>query len=160
LVEALSDHSLFDVQTFQGARSGIEVDGEAAQDGSDAALCVRNVAPACFLRQRFKALHRVTLFSATLSPPACAIQLLGLPANTAWIDVPPAFPAEHLTVRVADGVSTRYAHRERSLMHLVDVVVRQFDQHSGNYLAFFSSFDFLEKTAGLLASFFRLRSAA
>jgi DNA excision repair protein ERCC-2 len=31
--------------------------------------------------------------------------------DTAWIDVPPAFAAEHLTVRVADGVSTRFAHR-------------------------------------------------
>ena len=152
LVEALSDHSLFDVQTFLGARSRLEADSEAEQDGSDAALCVRNVAPACFLRQRFKALHSVTLFSATLSPPQYAIQLLGLPENTAWIDVPPAFPAEHLTVRVADGISTRFAHRDRSLQRLVDVVTRQFDEHPGNYLAFFSSFDYLEKAASLLAT--------
>ncbi len=152
LVEALSDHSLFDVQTFLGTRSGIEVDAEAAQDRSDAALCVRNVAPACFLRQRFKALHSVTLFSATLSPPQYAIRLLGLPENTAWIDVPPAFPAEHLTVRVADGISTRFAHRDRSLHRLVGVIARQFDEHPGNYLAFFSSFDYLEKATSLLAA--------
>ncbi len=152
LVEALSDHSLFDVQTFLGTRSGVEVEGAAAQDVSDAALCVRNVAPACFLRRRFEALHSVTLFSATLSPPAYAIQLLGLPENTAWIDVPPAFAAEHLTVRVDDGISTRYAHRERSLKRLVDVIARQFDGHPGNYLAFFSSFDYLERAASLLAT--------
>ena len=152
LVEALSDHSLFDVQTFLGARSNLEADGEAEQDGSDAALCLRNVAPACFLRQRFKALHSVTLFSATLSPPQYAIQLLGLPENTAWIDVPPAFAAEHLTVRVADGISTRFAHRERSLQRLVGVVAQQFDEHPGNYLAFFSSFDYLEKVAAWLST--------
>lgn len=152
LVEALSDHSLFDVQTFLGTRSGLEVEGAAGQEGSDAALCVRNVAPACFLRRRFEALHSVTLFSATLSPPAYAIQLLGLPVNTAWIDVPPAFPAEHLTVRVAEGISTRFAHRDRSLQRLVDVIGRQFDEHPGNYLAFFSSFDYLEKAASLLAT--------
>jgi Rad3-related DNA helicase len=152
LVEALSDHSLFDVQTVVGTRSGMEAVGEAAQDMSDAALCVRNVAPACFLRQRFKALHSVALFSATLSPPAYAIQLLGLPENTAWIDVPPAFPAEHLTVRVAEGISTRFAHRERSLQRLVDVIARQFNEHPGNYLAFFSSFDYLEKAASLMAT--------
>lgn len=151
-VEALSDHSLFDVQTFLGARSGIDVEGDAVQDVSDAALCVRNVAPACFLRQRFKALHSVTLFSATLAPPAYAIQLLGLPENTAWIDVPPAFPAEHLTVRVAHGISTRFAHRERSLRHLVAVLAQQFDEHPGNYLAFFSSFDYLEKAAAVMAT--------
>jgi len=151
LVEALSDHSLFDVQTFLGARSGVVVESELAQEGSDAALCVRNVAPACFLRQRFKALHSVTLFSATLSPPEYAIQLLGLPENTAWIDVPPAFAAEHLTVRVAEGISTRFAHRARSLQRLVAVIAQQFDEHPGNYLAFFSSFDYLEKAASLLA---------
>ena len=152
LVEALSDHSLFDVQTFVGARFGIDVDCKPQAGGSDAALSVRNVVPACFLRQRFKALHSVTLFSATLSPPEYAIQLLGLPENTAWIDVPPAFPAEHLTVRVANGISTRFAHRERSLQRLVAVLAQQFDEHPGNYLAFFSSFDYLEKAAWLLAA--------
>ena len=151
LVEALSEHSLFDVQTILGSRPGVEADSEAAQGTSEAAIGVRNVAPACFLRRRFEALHSVTLFSATLSPPQYAMQLLGLPENTAWIDVPPAFPAEHLTVRVAEGISTRFAHRDRSLQRLVDVIGRQFDQHPGNYLAFFSSFDYLEKAASMLA---------
>jgi DNA excision repair protein ERCC-2 len=102
-VDALSDHSLFEVQTSAGGR------------GDEAVTMVLPLRPTCavraqrgaggFLRPRFKALHSVTLFSATLSPPDYAIQLLGLPENTAWIDVPPAFAAEHLTVRVADGVS-------------------------------------------------------
>jgi Rad3-related DNA helicase len=34
----------------------------------------------------------------------------------------------------------------------VDVIARQFDEHQGNYLAFFSSFDYLEKAASLLAT--------
>ena len=160
LVEALSDHSLFDVQTVAGPRSPLQDDGEPEAGTTDAgidaaihaAIGVRNVAPACFLRSRFKALHSVTLFSATLSPPDYAIRLLGLPENTAWIDVPPAFPAEHLVVRVADGVSTRYAHRERSLQRLVATIARQFGEHPGNYLAFFSSFDYLDKAATLLAA--------
>ncbi|HSW05339.1 ATP-dependent DNA helicase [Aquabacterium sp.] len=150
LVEALSDHSLFDVQTLARERSSAgDVDADAA--AADGVLCVRNVAPACFLRQRFRDLHSVTLFSATLSPPDYAIRLLGLPENTAWIDVPPAFPAEHLSVQVADGISTRFAHRDKSLQRLVDVIARQFDAHPGNYLAFFSSFDYLDKAASLLA---------
>jgi len=152
LVDALSDHSLFDVQTFVGTRSGIAAAGVTEHEVRDAALCVRNVAPACFLRQRFRALQSVTLFSATLSPPEYTIRMLGLPENTAWIDVPPAFPAEHLTVRVADGISTRFAHRDASLQRLTAVLARQFDAHPGNYLAFFSSFDYLDKAAGLLAA--------
>jgi DNA excision repair protein ERCC-2 len=155
LVEALSDHSLFDVQSFAGNSGpgvGAHADVQAQPGGNDAALCVRNVAPACFLRQRFKALHSVTLFSATLSPPAYAIQLLGLPEGTAWIDVPPAFPAEHLSVHIADGISTRMPHRARSLERLVAVLAAQFDEAPGNYLAFFSSFDYLDQAAGRLAA--------
>jgi Rad3-related DNA helicase len=137
LVDALSDHSLFEVQTLDG--------------GTDALLSVRNVAPACFLRQRFAGLHSATLFSATLSPPGYAVKLLGLPEHTAWIDVPSAFPAENLTVQVAEGLSTRFANRDHSLQDLVALMARQFDAHPGNYLAFFSSFDYLEKAAARLA---------
>ncbi len=151
LVEALSDHSLFDVQTFLGAGIAVDAGDAAAQEARDAALCVRNVAPACFLRPRLQSLQSITLFSATLSPPAYAIRLLGLPEDTGWIDVPPAFPAEHLTVRVAHAISTRYAHRDRSLQRLVAVIARQFDEHPGNYLAFFSSFAYLKSAASLLA---------
>jgi Rad3-related DNA helicase len=151
LVEALSDHSLFDVQTFLGAGGDVDTDGSGLQEARDAALCVRNVAPACFLRPRLQTLQSITLFSATLSPPAYAIRLLGLPENTAWIDVPPAFPAEHLTVRVAHEISTRYAHRDHSLQRLLAVIARQVDEHPGNYLAFFSSFAYLKSAAALLA---------
>ena len=152
LVEALSEHSLLDLQAVPGPRGAIDGDDQAPLADNDAALCVRNVAPACFLRQRFKALQSITLFSATLSPPEYSIQLLGLPEDTAWIDVPPAFPAEHLSVRVAHGISTRFAHRDRSLQALVAVIAQQFDEHPGNYLAFFSSFAYLEQAAALLAS--------
>ncbi len=167
-VDSLGEHSLFELQTGQGAGAArADGGGGSSRDtGSkstssssssnsstrDVALCVRNLVPAGFLRQRFTALHSITLFSATLSPPAYAMALLGLPETTAWIDVPPAFAAEHLTVRVADGLSTRYAHRARSLQPLVATVAQQFDQHPGNYLAFFSSFAYLEQAAALLAS--------
>ncbi len=152
LVEALSDHSLLEVQTRSSTSTGIESDGDVEPRGPDATLRVRNVAPACFLRQRFAALYSVTLFSATLAPPDFAIKMLGLPENTAWIDVPPAFPAEHLVVQVASEVSTRLADRDRSMTRMLDVMARQFDEHPGNYLAFFSSFDYLEKAAAALAA--------
>jgi Rad3-related DNA helicase len=151
LVEALSDHSLFDVQTVLGAGIDLDADDAAAQGARDAALSIRNVAPACFLRPRLQALQSITLFSATLSPPDYAIRLLGLPEDTGWLDVPPAFPAEHLTVRVAHEISTRFAHRDRSLQRLVAAIGRQFDEHAGNYLAFFSSFAYLKSAADLLA---------
>lgn len=153
LVDALSDHSLFDVQQLLGVASAADaLLPPAGQQPVDGVLCVRNVAPACFLRQRFKALNSVTLFSATLSPPDYAQKLLGLPDNTAWIDVPPAFAPEHLTVQIARGLSTRHADRSASLLPLVKLVAGQFDAHPGNYLAFFSSFAYLDQVADQMAS--------
>jgi Rad3-related DNA helicase len=96
--------------------------------------------------------HSSTLFSATLGPAQYQRDLLGLPEDTAWIDVPPVFAAQHLSVRVADNLSTRFPHRARSLGALTDLIATQFDAHPGNYLAFFSSFDYLQQVAGQLAA--------
>jgi Rad3-related DNA helicase len=145
LCDMLGEHSLFELHTQADTDTGSGLDDDAA------AVVLRNVVPAVFLRQRFKQAHSVTLFSATLAPPSYAIDLLGLPDNTAWLDVPPAFAAEHLVVRVADEVSTRYGDRAASLDALVRVMTQQFDIHPGNYLAFFSSFEYLEKAADRLA---------
>ncbi|MEN9627567.1 MAG: hypothetical protein RJA10_794 [Pseudomonadota bacterium] len=149
LADGLGDHALFDVQTLASHPAAGDGD-EPAPAPADAVLCIRNVSPAPYLRPRFQALQSATLFSATLSPPDYAKQLLGLPENTAWIDVPPAFAAEHLVVQVADGLSTRFPDRDRSLQRLVARMAGQFDHHPGNYLAFFSSFDYLDKAANRL----------
>jgi Rad3-related DNA helicase len=134
LTDTLGSHSLLDM-----------THGADTDDG----LCLnlRNVVPAPFMRPRWAGLHGCTLFSATLSPPDYQTHLLGLPEGTGWLDVPPVFPAEHLCVRVAERLSTRYAHRSRSLQALAQVVTRQFDAHPGNYLAFFSSHDYLQQAA-------------
>ena len=115
-------------------------------------LHVRNVVPARYLRPRWAALHTSTLFSATLGQRDYQVQLLGLPDSTAWLDVAPPFPPEHLQVRVAHRVSTRYRHRQASLSRLVDTLARQFHEHPGNYLAFFSSHDYLQQAADHLAA--------
>ncbi len=146
LLDKLGEHSLLDLQA----------PGPPAGEGAPPAaaplrLSLRNVLPAPFLRPRWQALHSATLFSATLAPPGHARQVLGLADDSGWIDLPPAFPPEHLQVRVAHGLSTRYPDRDRSLLRLVDRVAQQFDQHPGNYLAFFSSFDYLDKAAAALA---------
>ncbi|KPF53707.1 ATP-dependent DNA helicase [beta proteobacterium AAP51] len=142
LLEALGEHSLFDVQPAQP---------EDEQGAADAVVCLRNVSPAPFLRQRLKQLQHLTLISATLAPPAYAIQLLGLPEDSAWIDVPTAFPPEHLRVQIAHDISTRLADRDASMQRLVQTIATQFQAHPGNYLAFFSSFEYLEKAAARLA---------
>ncbi|SDU94975.1 ATP-dependent DNA helicase [Pseudomonas mucidolens] len=114
-------------------------------------LCLRNVVPAEFLRPRLTAARSSVLFSATLSPRHYYTDLLGLPANTAWIDVESPFQAQQLHVCIVERISTRFVHRQASLAPIVELIAEQFQRQPGNYLAFFSSFDYLQQVAQLLA---------
>ncbi|VVO26992.1 hypothetical protein PS726_04675 [Pseudomonas fluorescens] len=114
-------------------------------------LCLRNVVPAGFIRPRLTAARSTVLFSATLSPRHYYADLLGTPADTVCIDVESPFHADQLQVHIVDQISTRFVHRQSSLEPIVDLIARQFCERPGNYLAFFSSFDYLQQVAQLLA---------
>jgi len=135
LAESFGTHSLFDVTIADDAQR-------------DITLCLRNLVPASFLKPRFLAARTTTLFSATLTPMHFHADLLGLPPDVAWIDVESPFDAAQLRVQVAP-LSTRFAHRPASLAPIVELMARQFAQAPGNYLAFFSSFDYLAQVAEL-----------
>lgn len=114
-------------------------------------LCLRNVVPAAFIGPRLKAARSSVLFSATLSPRDYYADLLGTPGDTVWIDVESPFAAEQLQVRIVSQISTRFNHRQASLEPIVELIARQFAERPGNYLAFFSSFDYVQQVATLLA---------
>lgn len=137
LLDTFGTHSLFDVTMDAGTPSGRRHAGST--------LCVRNVVPAPFLKARFAAARATVLFSATLTPWNFYGDTLGLPDDTAWLDVAAPFKAEQLSVHIARDVSTRYRHRRRSLAPIARLIARQFDAAPGNYIAFFSSFNYLEQ---------------
>ncbi|MBV7572354.1 ATP-dependent DNA helicase [Pseudomonas sp. PDM32] len=114
-------------------------------------LCLRNVVPAGFIRPRLTAARSTVLFSATLSPRHYYADLLGTPADTVCIDVESPFHADQLQVHIVNRISTRFVHRQSSLEPIVDLIASQFCKRPGNYLAFFSSFDYLQQVAQLLA---------
>jgi Rad3-related DNA helicase len=114
-------------------------------------LCLRNVVPAGFIGPRLTAARSTVLFSATLSPRHYYADLLGTPLDTVCIDVESPFHADQLQVHIVDRISTRFVHREASLAPIVELIANQFIQRPGNYLAFFSSFDYLQQVAQLLA---------
>jgi DNA excision repair protein ERCC-2 len=153
-IDATLQQAYFDLLGFVrlaeafGEHSAVEVTQESGT-GRRASLAVRiqNLVPAPFLKQRFAAAHTVTLFSATLNPPQYHRDLLGMPASTAWIDVESPFDPEQLRVHVVSSISTRYAHRQRSVLPIANLVAQQFAERPGNYLAFFSSFEYLELVA-------------
>ena len=140
LAELHGAHSLFDISLDL-----LEVG--AARSRVNSTLCIRNVVPGPHLKDRWAGAHAATLFSATLTPKQYLMDMLGLPETTAWLDVPSAFGPQQLQVQVARHISTRYQDRQHSLDGLVALIARQFNQARGNYLAFFSSFDYLQMAA-------------
>jgi len=139
LADSFGEHSLFDIEKAEGARAS----------HTDSLLCIRNIVPAPFLKPRFDSTHTTALFSATLSPWNYFSDTLGMPETTAWIDVESPFVAEQLSVQVAGHISTRYQHRNQSLSPIADLMGEQYARQPGNYLAFFSSFDYMDKAATL-----------
>jgi Rad3-related DNA helicase len=136
LAESFGDHSIVDL---------------TRENERDTILAIRNLVPAPFLKPRFELAHSTTLFSATLSPWHYFADLLGMPEDTAWIDVDSPFAASQLRVELARGISTRYQHRRASLVPIADLMAQQYERMPGNYLAFFSSFDYLQQAADTLA---------
>lgn len=114
-------------------------------------LCLRNLVPAPVLRERFEAAHTAVLFSATLTPRHYYQDLLGLPERTSCLSVESPFSADQLAVQLVSRISTRYRHRAASVMPIVELMAERYGAHPGNYLAFFSSFEYLDQVADALA---------
>ncbi|MGE8098712.1 ATP-dependent DNA helicase [Pseudomonas fluorescens] len=140
VAELFDEHFLFDISKR-----------DLGNTRSLSQLCLRNVVPAGFIRPCLTAARSTVMFSATLSPQRYYSDLLGLPASTVWIDVESPFSAEQLKVQIVSQISTRFVHRQASLAPIVELMARQFMERPGNYLAFFSSFDYLQQVAQLFA---------
>jgi len=135
LADSFGNHSLFD-WTPDEVPTGF-------MRKVSSTLCIRNVLPAPFLKARLGNAHSVTLFSATLQPTAFFETMLGTPENTVAIEVASPFSSQQLEVKVAQHISTRYKDRTRSREAMTAVMAEQFKARPGNYLAFFSSHDYL-----------------
>ncbi|MES2632687.1 MAG: ATP-dependent DNA helicase [Pseudomonadota bacterium] len=145
----------FDMLGFQrlaesfGPHSLIELASDALAFGKPSTTVrIQNLVPAPFLKPRFASARSATMFSATLNPPRYYMDMLGLPDDTAWIDVQSPFSADQLQVKVVSQISTRFPDRQRSAAPIARLIAQQFDEQAGNYLAFFSSFDYLDLVAG------------
>ncbi|OCX17220.1 ATP-dependent DNA helicase [Pseudomonas graminis] len=138
IAELFDEHFLFDISKRELGSKSLS------------RLCLRNVVPAGFVRPRLTAAISAVLFSATLNPRHFYRDLLGLPDTTAWVDVESPFQRSQLDVEIVSRISTRYTHRQASLAPIVELMARQFEARPGNYLAFFSSFDYLQQVAELM----------
>ncbi|AMM25978.1 ATP-dependent DNA helicase [Variovorax sp. PAMC 28711] len=136
LSDSFANHSVFESRV-----------GEEGKDH----LAIRNLIPATFLRPRFEASMSTVCFSGTIAPFRFYCDALGLPENTVGLEVGSPFRTQQLRVQVAMNVSTRWRDRAGSLDRITDIIGAQFAERPGNYLAFFSSFDYLDAARDALA---------
>ncbi|MEK8033651.1 ATP-dependent DNA helicase [Ideonella sp. DXS29W] len=148
-------HYLRLCESFDASHSMVDVSTRPAGRGHgrgrvEARVSLRNVTPAEFLAPRFAATRTTVLFSATLAPEQFYADTLGLPVDTAWVDIQSSFSSDQLAVHVVPDVSTRFARRADSVAPICRVIADQWATAPGNYLAFFSSFDYLEQVASAI----------
>ncbi len=89
----------------------------------------------------------VIMFSATLTPPSYFAQTLGGGKHAVSVNFPSPFPRENLMVAVADGISTRYEDREKSIKKTASYIAASVCGKVGNYMVYFPSYSYMEKVA-------------
>jgi DNA excision repair protein ERCC-2 len=107
-------------------------------------------------RQIGAALNRcrsAVFFSATLTP-LDYFQTMLASESAETLVLPSPFPPENLGVFIADRLSTYFRHRDRTKPEIAAIVRSLIQQHKGNYLLFFPSYQYMRM---VLESF---RSAA
>lgn len=93
----------------------------------------------------------VIMFSATLTPPSYFAQALGGGKDPICVNFPSPFPHENLCVAVADGISTKYQDREKSIKKTASYIAASICGKVGNYMVYFPSYSYMEKVAKAFA---------
>ncbi|HEX7554751.1 MAG TPA: ATP-dependent DNA helicase, partial [Geothrix sp.] len=101
------------------------------------------------LAERFEPLAGAVLFSGTLKPFAYYARLSGL-TKPRCEEIPSPFPSEHRCLLVVPQVSTLYRRRDQQTPRIAQFLSKVLPLRHGNYLVFFPSFEFLEKTLPFL----------
>lgn len=103
--------------------------------------------PAPQLREALRRGASAVFFSATLTPLEYFRQVLGGEEEDALLDLESPFPAEHFQLLLADHLDTSYKGRGQSFDKVAESIAALISQHSGNYLAFFPSYQYLQEVS-------------
>lgn len=98
------------------------------------------------LKAAYDNYDQVVAFSATLKPFEFYSQLAGLQSKelkTAEFVSP--FPKGHRKLLIIPQISSKYSEREKNYPRIAEAIERISALRQGNYVAFFPSFDFMER---------------
>lgn len=88
----------------------------------------------------------VIFFSATLTPISYYADILGCRGGRV-LELASPFPRENLCPVAVDSVSLKLSEREYSVDTVAELIAITAEARAGNYLAFFPSFDYMERVA-------------
>lgn len=95
--------------------------------------------------------QHVVAFSATIKPFDFYAGLSGLSGEKLEVaEFYSPYPRDHRKIMLIPQVSTKFLERDRNYSKVAETISRVSGVKEGNYLAFFPSFDFMEKTLPLI----------
>jgi len=101
--------------------------------------------PSLLLEKRFETGRSAILFSATLTPAQYFTDVLGGGEDCKYLALPSPFFRENMLLIVADNISTKYKSRADSYERIADLVYNTATAKTGNYIAYFPSYKYLNE---------------
>ncbi len=121
-------------------------------DGDEVSVKIFCLDPSRIMNKLLMRAAATVMFSATLTPVEYFCDVLGCAQDAVTVSLPSPFCSEDLCVAVLDGVGTRFAEREGNVKKYVAAIAATVSVRSGNYIAYFPSYDCLEKVYKLFKS--------
>ena len=106
------------------------------------------------LRKIYQYVHNVIFFSATLSPLRYYQNMLGASSEDKAYDFPSIFPKENTLSIIHRTLSTRYQHRDDTLLEVVECIYAAIMGTKGNYLVFAPSYVYLQAIYDLFVTLY------
>ncbi len=129
----------------------------AAVSGTEVTVKLLCLDPAEMVDNRLKLGRCAALFSATLSPPSYYKTVLGCADSSETTNsyaLASPFPPQNLCLLVCPQINTRWAKREESLKPIAELLYQMIQAKNGNYLAYFPSYQYLQKEAQVFSKLF------
>lgn len=105
--------------------------------------------PSGFLNESLEKGRASIFFSATLQPLPYYREVLGGGEEAKFLVLESPFTPDNLGLFIADGISTKYAHRSHSLPTVAAMLANMAAGRQGNYIAFFPSYSYMQQVVSV-----------
>lgn len=104
--------------------------------------------PSFLMGEALKRGASAVMFSATLTPLEYFRHILGGDPGDKLLSLDSPFDGKNLCLMAADGVSTRFKHREKSVGEITNLIGAFVGRKTGNYIVYFPSYKYMKDVYG------------